>query len=137
MDDDPVTRILDNYSMEEVFAKALDGKSPYPHQLETAKMLSQGKSVVLRAPCGSGKTEACYVSLSLGKEILPNRLIYSLPTRALVDEIANRIKEGICKIEPSYSVSAQHGASSMIHTSRRISLSPQLIKQSVPTVALP
>jgi len=107
-----MSRILENYTIDEVFTKVLDGGTPYPHQKETAKALFEGKSVVLRAPCGSGKTEACYVSLILGRENLPNRLIYSLPTRALADEIASRIRRGISKTAPSLSVSAQHGACS-------------------------
>ena len=108
-----MNNILDNFTIKEVFTQALNGKQPYPHQLETAKNLLEGRSVVLRAPCGSGKTEACYVSLLLGRDYgLPNRLIYSLPTRALVEEITERINKGISKIGLPYSVSPQHGANS-------------------------
>jgi CRISPR-associated endonuclease/helicase Cas3 len=104
---------LDNFTIDEVFTLALNGKAPYPHQLETAKNLVEGRSVVLRAPCGSGKTEACYVSLLLGRNYsLPNRLIYSLPTRALVEDVSYRIKKGISKIGLPPIVSPQHGANS-------------------------
>jgi CRISPR-associated endonuclease/helicase Cas3 len=108
-----LNKILDNFTIKEVFTLALNGKPPYPHQLETAKNLLEGRSVVLRAPCGSGKTEACYVSLLLGRNYgLPNRLIYSLPTRALVEDVSYRIKKGISKIGLPPIVSPQHGANS-------------------------
>jgi CRISPR-associated endonuclease/helicase Cas3 len=107
-----LNKVLDNFTIDEAFMRALHGNRPYPHQLETARNLTEGRSVVLRAPCGSGKTEACYVSLLLGRNSLPNRLIYSLPTRALVEEIAERINKGIGKIGLLYSVSPQHGANS-------------------------
>jgi len=105
-------RILDSVTEEETFRIALDGNSPYPHQLKTVENFANGKSVVLRAPCGSGKTEACYVSLFFGKNSFPCKLIYSLPTRALVEDVSERIKQGICKIGSPLSVSAQHGANS-------------------------
>jgi len=108
-----LSKVLENFTIDEVFMRALDGNKPYPHQLETAKNLIEGKSVVLRAPCGSGKTEACYVSLLLGKgQPLPDRLIYSLPTRALVEEIAERINKGAGRIGLPCTVSPQHGANS-------------------------
>lgn len=101
-------------SLREVFLKVLDGKEPYPHQLKAAENLVNGKSVILRAPCGSGKTEVAYVRMLLGmkENNLPNRLIYSLPTRALVEDIAERIKKCIEKMGLSYTVSPQHGANS-------------------------
>lgn len=108
-----MNKILENFTINEVFTQALAGRPPYPHQLETAKKLLEGKSVVLRAPCGSGKTESCYVSLLLGRDSsLPNRLIYSLPTRALVEDVSGRIKKGMSKIGLPPIVSPQHGASS-------------------------
>ncbi|MDW8022230.1 MAG: CRISPR-associated helicase Cas3', partial [Nitrososphaerota archaeon] len=99
--------------MKDVFLKILDGKEPYPHQLKTAENLIDGKSVVLRAPCGSGKTEAAYAPMLLGlKDVFPNRLVYSLPTRALVEDVAERIIRGVTKTESKYMVSPQHGANS-------------------------
>jgi len=106
-----LNKILNNFTIKEVFTQALNGKPPYPHQLETAKNLVEGRSVVLRAPCGSGKTEACYVSFLLGRNAnIPNRLIYSLPTRALVDDVAQRVCEGITRTRYPIGVSCQHGA---------------------------
>lgn len=85
------------------FEKAIGG-APYPHQLETAKMLLEGKSVLLRAPCGSGKTEAAIIPFLLLREIYPH-IIYSLPMRALVEDIGRRMRE-VIKDE----VSVHHGA---------------------------
>lgn len=98
-------------SIDEAFSNIF-GVSPYTHQKKTVESLITGKSVVLRAPCGSGKTEACAASFILGRGTLPNRLIYSLPTRALASEIANRIKVSVDQSRYQYTVSAQHGASS-------------------------
>jgi CRISPR/Cas system-associated endonuclease/helicase Cas3 len=50
--------VIDNFSLEEIFRVVLDGKAPYSHQLKTVENIARGNSVVLRAPCGSGKTEA-------------------------------------------------------------------------------
>ncbi|MEM2099617.1 MAG: CRISPR-associated helicase Cas3' [Candidatus Bathyarchaeia archaeon] len=93
----------------------LSGGQPYPHQLETVKNIANGKSVVLRAPCGSGKTEACYISLLAMRKVenSPVRMIYSLPTRALVEDVCYRINRGIKKLGFPLAVSPQHGASSM------------------------
>lgn len=109
-----MNRVFDNFTINEVFAKALDIKEePYRHQRETARYLLDGKSVVLRAPCGSGKTEACFVSFLLGRNYtLPNRLVYSLPTRALVEDVSERVKKGIGRIGLPPIVSSQHGANS-------------------------
>lgn len=108
-----MTGILENFTIHEVFKRTLNGKTPYPHQLETARNLIKGKSVVLRAPCGSGKTEACYASFLLGKgSSLPSRLIYSLPTRALVEEISDRIDQGVSRTGLLLDVAPQHGANS-------------------------
>ncbi|HIC90849.1 MAG TPA: DEAD/DEAH box helicase, partial [Syntrophaceae bacterium] len=41
-------------------------------------------SVILRAPTGSGKSEAAFMPfLNLRGKTLPNRMIYTLPMRAL------------------------------------------------------
>jgi len=40
--------------------KNLTGYEPYPHQIATYEALKNGKSVILRAPTGSGKSEAIF-----------------------------------------------------------------------------
>lgn len=83
----------------------------YKHQLEAGKFILNGESIVIRAPCGSGKTEACYIPFLLGREsVLPPRLIYSLPTRALVEDIAERMRKEINDKMPQIRVSCHHGA---------------------------
>jgi len=98
--------------LKEVFLKILDGREPYPHQLRTAENIVNGKSVVLRAPCGSGKTEAAYAPVVIGLTNILPRLVYSLPTRALVEDVAERITRGVAKAGVKYTVSPQHGANS-------------------------
>ena len=101
---------VDEFKLEEVFIRVC-GSNPYKHQLAAAEKILEGKSVVIRAPCGSGKTEACFVPFLLAeKSEFPNRLVYSLPTRALVEDIAERLKEKMGKLGAFLSVSCQHGA---------------------------
>ena len=101
---------LDGFKLEEVFIRVC-GSNPYKHQLAAAEKILEGKSVVIRAPCGSGKTEACFVPFLLAeKSEFPNRLVYSLPTRALVEDITDRLRREVRKLRTSLSVSCQHGA---------------------------
>lgn len=103
---------MSSLSVEEVFRKGLGGE-PYKHQREAAKAILEGNSVVIRAPCGSGKTEACILPFLIGRESnLPSRLIYSLPTRALADDIVERIVDKASKIGSSTKITIQHGANS-------------------------
>lgn len=84
-------------------------KTPYKHQLNAAEALILGKSVVLRAPCGSGKSEAVLVPFLFGTEkhdeMLPCHLIYSLPMRVLTENLAKRVKEKLHYED----VAAHHG----------------------------
>ncbi|MEM3112470.1 MAG: DEAD/DEAH box helicase [Candidatus Anstonellales archaeon] len=74
--------------------KKITGYNPYPHQIETYESLAQGESVILRAPTGSGKSEAIFVPfMELRGKTLPNRMIYSLPMRALVNSLHERFRE--------------------------------------------
>jgi len=43
--------------------KTLTGHEPYPHQIKTYEALAKGESVILRAPTGSGKSEAVFMLL--------------------------------------------------------------------------
>jgi CRISPR-associated endonuclease/helicase Cas3 len=101
---------FDEFRLKEVFNCLCNG-DPYKHQLIAAEKILEGKSVVIRAPCGSGKTEACFIPFLLAdKRSFPSRLVYSLPTRALVEDITERLREKIGKLGTFLSVSCQHGA---------------------------
>lgn len=81
----------------------------YPHQLKVAESLEQGKSILLRAPTGSGKTEAVLVPfLKLRGSRMPSRTVYSLPLRALVEDIGDRTKK--YAQNAGLSLSVHHGA---------------------------
>jgi len=89
----------------DIFKKITD-HDPYPHQIETFEALARGESVILRAPTGSGKSEAVFVPfIELRGRTLPNRMIYSLPMRALVNSLHERFKG----YGPKLDVKAQHG----------------------------
>lgn len=62
--------------------------------------------MLLRAPTGSGKSEAVFVPfVELKGKDPPNKMIYSLPMRALVNSLHERFK----KYLPSLDIRAQHG----------------------------
>ncbi len=86
--------------------KSITGNEPYSFQIETYSALTKGESIILRAPTGSGKSEAVYIPFLLlkGKDI-PPRLIYTLPMRSLVNSLHERFK---C-YTPNLDVRAQHG----------------------------
>ncbi|MHA1578289.1 MAG: CRISPR-associated helicase Cas3' [Candidatus Freyarchaeota archaeon] len=66
------------------------GFKPYRHQIECEELISDGCSFVLRAPTGSGKSEAVFIPFLEYRDSLPFHLIYSLPMRTLVEDIAER-----------------------------------------------
>ncbi len=87
--------------------KKITDYDPYPHQIETYEALAQKQSVILRAPTGSGKSEAVFIPfVDLRGKCLPHRMIYSLPMRALVNSLHRRF----LNYSHSLSVRAQHGS---------------------------
>jgi len=86
-----------------------DIPNPYPHQIQTFEALQEGRPVLLVAPTGSGKSEAVFVPfLTLRSKSLPSRLIYSLPMRALVNDLHRRFSSMVQRNSP-VRVAAQHG----------------------------
>lgn len=74
--------------------KDIVGFPPYDFQLQSINELSQGASLVLMAPTGSGKSEVPIVSfLSSKDENLPSQMIYSLPTRTLIENLSKRVQK--------------------------------------------
>ncbi|MDW7990475.1 MAG: CRISPR-associated helicase Cas3', partial [Archaeoglobaceae archaeon] len=76
--------------MNEFFRK-LTTYQPYEYQKEAMEYLEEGKSLIIRAPTGAGKTELAVIPfIYLVNDLLPPQLIYSLPTRTLVESIGER-----------------------------------------------
>ncbi|MGD9495038.1 MAG: CRISPR-associated helicase Cas3' [Armatimonadota bacterium] len=88
---------------------------PYTHQARLFEAARQGAfPLLLRAPCGTGKTQAAaapWLSQFLdGDFILPPRLIYVLPTQALCNQIAQRLAESARAAHGRLVARVQHGA---------------------------
>jgi len=87
---------------------------PYPFQREVTESLIKGNfPILIKAPTGSGKTEAVlapYLSQFFRNEFyIAPRLIYVLPMRVLVNSIKERIKKYTANIFPYISIKVQHG----------------------------
>lgn len=101
--------------IDEFYHKYFDiKKSPYEHQRKLWELFEcQRYPMLLKAPTGSGKTEA--VIAPFLRQFLDNkffiapRLNYVLPMRVLVNSIADRIRGYTSHIDPSISVEVQHG----------------------------
>ncbi len=88
--------------------------SPHEHQLNMwSTIQDEGFPLLLKAPAGSGKTEAVLAPflaqfVTNNFDIAP-RMIYVLPMRVLVNNVAQRIKKYTKKISSHISVEIQHG----------------------------
>ncbi len=97
------------------FYKSIYGiEFPYEHQrLIWERLHSMTFPLLLKAPTGSGKTEAVlapFLSQFIDNNFhIAPRMIYVLPMRVLVDSVAKRIKRYVDKISPHISVEVQHG----------------------------
>ncbi|HDH96566.1 MAG TPA: DEAD/DEAH box helicase, partial [Proteobacteria bacterium] len=102
---------------ERLYSRAF-GFPPRAFQREAFERISgwlqQGAvpPLLVRAPCGSGKTEAIVAPFLYqwfeGRFYVP-RLIWVLPTRALIDQITGRLKGYAEKVDDRIRVAAQHG----------------------------
>ncbi len=102
--------ILKNMNIKEEFKKLI-GFYPYPFQEKVFQAILEGKSVILRAPTGSGKSEAILAPFLYTKIIKKdsnffNQLIYALPIRVLVENLGNRFRN-YCK--DRLKVAVHHG----------------------------
>lgn len=90
--------------------ESITGFRPAEHQRLCAEALAEGRSVILRAPTGSGKSEAAWIPFLLcrGKS-LPMRMIHALPMRALTNQLEQRMGEYSRRTSPRIRVAAQHG----------------------------
>jgi len=79
-------------------------KDPYAYQERVYGALARGRNVVLRAPTGSGKTEAAFFPfLAPPDDRFPKRLLYVAPLRVLLYELGERC----AKLAQGRSVSVQ------------------------------
>ncbi len=100
--------------IERFYQEKLNIASPFRYQIETWSIFEEIKfPLLLRAPTGSGKTEAVVApflyQFTIKKFQIAPRMIYVLPMRVLVNSIAERIKSYAQKISPIISVLAHHG----------------------------
>jgi len=100
--------------LKDFYKKFLNISQPYSYQEEVWSKFTQGRfPILIRAPTGSGKTEAVlapFLAQFLNNKFsLAPRLIYVLPMRVLVNSVAERIKRYAQKISPHISVNIQHG----------------------------
>ncbi len=80
------------------FFSRLTEREPYRYQLKVARLLTQGKNIVLRAPTGAGKTWAVLVPFFYRNwTVRPARLIYALPLRTLAQGIYRQALEAAQK----------------------------------------
>lgn len=98
----------------EFYKKYLGIENPFHHQVSLFEKLTSGFfPLVLKAPTGSGKTEAVVApflsQFVSGDFIIAPRLVYVLPMRVLVNSTAERIKDYAERVSPGISVDIQHG----------------------------
>jgi len=98
----------------EFYKNYLEIENPYEHQIKVwGKLIGGETPLLLRAPTGSGKTEAVvapflYQFVKNDFFIAP-RLIYVLPMRVLANTLTERIKKYASKVSPHISVQLHHG----------------------------
>jgi CRISPR-associated endonuclease/helicase Cas3 len=100
-------------------SEQLLGNSPRKYQVESWKCLEEllekrNHALVIRLPCGYGKTEIAYLpyllQIKLNDWFIAPRLLYVLPMRRLANHIAKRIKDSLLNISGGNVIlSTQHG----------------------------
>lgn len=97
----------------------MSGRNPYPYQEHVGQLLLQGKSVVLQAPTGAGKTLAALLPFFHAWHVgttdkqFPSKCVYVVPMRVLAHQFVQVAKEIIGSFERrfrrSLNVSIQTG----------------------------
>ncbi|MGH7960977.1 MAG: CRISPR-associated helicase Cas3', partial [Candidatus Binatia bacterium] len=81
------------------FFQQLTAHAPFDYQVQVARCLLEGKSIVLRAPTGAGKTWAVLAPfLFSGWHRRPVRLIYALPLRTLAQGVYREAREAASRL---------------------------------------
>jgi CRISPR-associated endonuclease/helicase Cas3 len=94
------------------FFEQVTGFPPYQYQVEAAQAILSGKNVLIRAPTGTGKSEAILLPFLLGRAAdLPPHLVYILPMRTLVESLAERFSRYAesPEIKHPISIAGHHG----------------------------
>ena len=99
---------------ESFYNKYFNIKYPYEYQITMWELMHTMQfPLLLKAPTGSGKTEAViapFLSQFVDNKFhISPRMIYVLPMRVLVNSVAGRIKKYSKKISPHISIEVQHG----------------------------
>lgn len=99
----------------EAYQRLFGIERPYAHQIRLFEAAhGHAFPLLLRAPCGTGKTEAVvapWLAQFLDRDfILPPRLIYVLPTQALCNQIGQRLSKSAQVADKRLVVRVQHGA---------------------------
>lgn len=88
----------------EDFFRTATGKTPFPYQKRLAETPMSNWPDLLEIPTGLGKTAAVVLAWIfrrfLGDADAPGRLVFTLPTRVLVEQTADSIEEWIRNIVP-------------------------------------
>lgn len=93
------------------FFRRLTGNPPYGYQEEFADHLFQSRSVILRAPTGSGKTWAAvapFLYQRLERRQNADRLLYVLPLRSLASGLYQSTIERLRKFSICYETCARN-----------------------------
>jgi len=82
--------------LEKILPKGVKEAEPYSHQQKALEALVNGKAIILRAPTGSGKTEAVLAPfLAMQGKDFPRQMIYSLSMRVLAFQLAQRARKAV------------------------------------------
>ncbi len=97
-------------TVKEAF-ESIVGYAPYDHQARAWTVLAQGKPLVLRAPTGSGKTEAVFLPFAASAiSSNPLRLLYALPLRSLANQLKERLERYATRLgRRDWRIRLQHG----------------------------
>ena len=73
---------------------------PFPFQESTAQTLLSGRSVILQAPTGAGKTAAALLPFihalrDPSRQLFPAKCIYSVPMRVLADQFVSACRDQV------------------------------------------
>lgn len=95
------------------FSDIFDGNQPFDFQIEVARHLLEGRSVILQAPTGAGKTRAALFPFlhawqNPDPTTLPRQGIYVIPLRVLADQFSAEYRPRVAQYVRAQGL-PQHG----------------------------